>query len=118
MFVIPQSYSAEAIQQNYEVIDAVTLNGASCLILWDGKALRAAVVEADATDEDGEMRKRVLAVLELECVARTHTMMRVLSFVAEPDGVQSGAGFVEPGCLATALYASLTAKKRLTLVGL
>lgn len=118
MFVVPQSYSTEAIQQHYEMIDSIILNGARCQVIWDGRACRAAIVEADAAEEDGEMRQRVLAVLELDRVTRINTMLRVLSFWAEPDGVQSGAGFVEPGCLATALHEALTAKKRLTLVGL
>ncbi|MDF2043821.1 MULTISPECIES: hypothetical protein [unclassified Pantoea] len=117
MFVVPESYSTESINEYYEVIDAVTLNGARCMILWDGKASRAAVVQEEASEEDGEMRQNVLAVLELERVTRINTVLRVLSFGADPDGLQLNDGFVEPVCLAKALYEALTIKKRLTLVG-
>lgn len=57
-------------------------------------------------------------VLEMEHVSGINTLLRTKTFWADPDGVQSGAGFVEPCCLATALYEAITTKKHITLVGL
>jgi len=62
------------------MLNAVNLNSTPCLIISDGRALRAAVEEDDASEEDGEMRQRVLAVQELERVTRVNIMLRVLSF--------------------------------------
>lgn len=54
----------------------------------------------------------------MEHVSGINTLLRTKTFRADPDGVQSGAGFVEPCCLVTALYEAITTKKHITLVGL
>lgn len=118
MFIIPASYSAESVQQLHEIIDTLSLNGARCHVIYNSTAPGAAVVEMDATQTDGRTGHRTLAVLELERVSGIHTMLRIKSFWANPDRVQSGAGYVEPASLAKALYDALAVKKHITLVGL
>ncbi len=115
MFVVPASYSAEAVQCLYEVIGILNLNGVRCHVIFDSQASRAAVIQADATEEHGEMRHPVLAVLEMERVTSITTILRIKSFWTDSEGAQSG---VEPGTLAKALYKALTTKKHITLVGL
>ncbi|EIB96675.1 MULTISPECIES: hypothetical protein [Pantoea] len=118
MFDMPLSYSAKTVQGLYEVLHTFNLNGARCHVIYDGKATRAAVIEAKSSVKGGEMRHQVLAVLEMERVARINTTLRIKSFWADPDGEQSECGVVEPDRLAKALYETLTARKRITLVGL
>ncbi|NYS30968.1 MULTISPECIES: hypothetical protein [unclassified Pantoea] len=115
MFIASASYSAEAVECLYEVIGMLNLNSIRCHVIFDSQASRAAVIEADATEEHGEMRHPVLAVLEMERVTSINTILRIKSFWTDPDGVHSG---VEPGSLAQALYKALTTKKHITLVGL
>lgn len=115
MLTLPASYSAEAVECLYEVIENLTLNGARCQVIYDSQATRAAVIEADATDECGEMRYPVLAVLEMERVTSINTVLRIKSFWTDSDGMQAK---VEQGSLAKALYKALTLKKQITLVGL
>ncbi|MFV9670479.1 hypothetical protein CKF43_10335 [Pantoea graminicola] len=115
MLIVPASYSAEAVECLYEVIDNLTLNGSRCQIIYDSQAARAAVIEADATDEHGEQRHPVLAVLEMERVTSINTILRIKSFWTDADGTRSN---VEQGSLAKALYKALTLKKQITLVGL
>lgn len=118
MFIMPASYSAESVQQLHEIIDTFTLNGARCHVIYNSTAPSAAVIEMDTTQTDGGTCYRTLAVLELERVSGIHTLLRIKSFWADPDGAQSGAGFVEPASLAKALYSAIAIKKHITLVGI
>lgn len=118
MFIMPASYSAESVQQLHEIIDTFTLNGARCHVIYNSTAPSAAVIEMDAIQTEGGTCYRTLAALELERVSDIHTLLRIKSFWADPDGTQSGAGFVEPSGLATMLYNALAVKKHVTLVGL
>lgn len=115
MYIVPASYSAEAVKCLYEVIDHLNLNGARCQVIYDSQASRAAVIEAKATDDRGEMRHAVLAVLEMERVTTIHTLLRIKSFWTDREGRH---GCVEQNSLAKALYKALTLKKQITLVGL
>jgi len=115
MFNVSATYSAEAVECLYEVIDILNLKGARCHVNFDSQASRAAVIEADTIEELGEMRHPVLAVLELERVTSINTILRIKSFWTDPEGVRPD---VEPGSLAKALYKALTIKKQITLVGL
>lgn len=115
MLNVPATYSAEAVECLYEVIDILNLNGARCHVIFDSQATRAAVIEADTTEERGEMRHPVLAVLEMERVTSINTILRIKSFWTDSDRSQSG---VKSGSLAKALYKALTIKKHITLVGL
>jgi len=65
MFIVPASYSAESVQCLYEIIGILNLNGICCHVIFDSQASRAAVIEAAATEEHGEMRHPVLALLEM-----------------------------------------------------
>ncbi|MDH2066842.1 hypothetical protein [Pantoea sp. GD03673] len=115
MLSVPATYSAEAVNCLYEVIDILNLNGARCHVIFDSQASRAAVIEADTTEQLGEQRHPVLAVLEMERVTRINTLLRIKSFWTDSDSVHAG---VASGCLAKALYNALTTKKNITLVGL
>ena len=115
MFNVPPTYSAEAVECLYEVIDILNLKGARCHVIFDSQASRAAIIEADTTDELGEMRHPVLAVLEMERVTSINTILRIKSFWTDSEGPHPE---IEPASLAKALYKALTIKKQITLVGL
>ena len=115
MFNVPATYSAEAVECLYEVIDILNLNGARCHVIFDSQASRAAVIEVDTTEQLGEMRYPVLAVLEMERVTSINTLLRIKSFWTDSDGAHPE---IASGNLANALYKALTMKKHITLVGL
>lgn len=115
MVIVPATYSAEAVRGLYEIIDRLNLDGIRCHVIFDSQALRAAVIEANAIEEHGEMRFPVLAVLEMERVTRINTLLRIHSFWSDSDLHHPG---VKPGTLAQKLYNTLTKKKNFTLVGL
>lgn len=118
MFIVPVSYSTESVQRLHEILDTFTLNGARCHVIYNSTAPSAAVIEMDAMQTSDGVCYWTLAALELERVSDINTLLRVKSFWTDPDGAQSGASFVEPCCLATALYEAITTKKHITLVGL
>lgn len=115
MFNVPATYSAETVECLYEVIDILNLNGARCHVIFDSQASRAAVIEAETTEQLGEMRHPVLAVLEMERVTSINTLLRIKSFWTDSDGARHE---IASGSLANALYNALTMKKHITLVGL
>lgn len=77
---LPASYSAEAVQQLYEIIDTSTLNGARCHVIYNRTAPSAAVINMDATQMDGGTCYRTLAALELGRVSDIHTLLHIKSF--------------------------------------
>jgi len=118
MFNVPVPCTTEALPVHHEVIDTVNLNGIRCHVIYNSMAPGASVIKMDSEQAEHETRYRTLAALELERVGGINTVLRIKSFWAEPDDALSGVGFVEPCCLATALYKALATKKRITLVGL
>ncbi|KAA5971369.1 hypothetical protein [Pantoea sp. M_9] len=108
----------EVMPLHHEIIDTVHLNGLRCHIIYNSVAPSASVITMDSAPSENEASCRTLAALELERVAGINTVLRIKSFWSEPDEGLSGIGFVEPSCLATALYNALATKKRITLVGL
>jgi len=66
MFIMPASYSAEAVHQLYVIIDTFTLNGTRYHVIYNRTTPSAAVIEMDATQTDVGTYYRTLAALERE----------------------------------------------------
>ncbi|WP_241522192.1 hypothetical protein [Chimaeribacter californicus] len=120
MIVIPHSYSPETIARRFEIIDELLIHGASWPIIYDKAIPFAAVIEADVTEINGQLRHRVVATLEMARHDRDSHIFSVRDFWQDTDALQVEGVVVDPELqdmgLATALYESLVLHKGITLM--
>jgi len=120
MSVMPMTYSPSTIQRRFEILDELVIRGETYWIAFDSKTPFAAVINANPSSVNGELRHKSVAMLELARPASFDGVLSVKDFWADTDAVQVDGvvvdGAVQDVGLATRLYETLVLKKNITLM--
>ncbi|QCR38775.1 hypothetical protein [Nissabacter sp. SGAir0207] len=116
MITLSSSYTPSTITKQFDVIASLIVRGSEYLAIFDSRKPLAAAVQSHISPADGEMRYRVVAMLELAHRDDARKAYAVVRYWEEASYLPAGVITGDTGELATGLYQILARRRGLTFV--